>query len=106
MKIHSCVTYVKGVVGGLNATKFRHSFRNGCRKIALLKNFKFATSKESNFHSFRATGLTLVSKEAEFCDLQSYRDFFFPIFGILTKITPFDISVSKAKKKTFFRTKM
>ena len=41
------------------------------------KNYvKISTSTEPNSHSFWATGLILVSKEAEFCALQSHREIF------------------------------
>ena len=76
VKFYKCVMCVNEVLGGLNTTTIRQYLRNSCRKIALLKSLNFATSKESNFHSFRATGLMLVSKYADFCDLQSYREFF------------------------------
>ena len=76
VKLHNCLTCVnRGLGGGLNATTIREYLRKICRKIALLKSFNFATSKESNPHSFRATGLILVSEEAELYDLQSYREF-------------------------------
>ena len=58
--------------------------RNVRRKIAFLKSLKFATSKEPNSHSFWAKGLILAWKEAEFCDLQNYREFLFN-FRILKK---------------------
>ena len=66
----------KGGLGGLNDTTYHQYLRNVSRKIALLKSFISATSKEPNYHSFWATELILVSKEAEFCDLQSYTEFF------------------------------
>ena len=80
VKFYSCTTYVKGVQGRLNATPIQHYLKNVRRKFALLQSLKFLTSKESNSHSFWATGLVLVSKEAEFCDVQSYWEFFFSIF--------------------------
>ena len=46
------------------------------RKIALLNSLNFTTSKEPNSHSFQATGLTLISKEAEFCAVESNKEFF------------------------------
>ena len=61
-ELYSCATCVKGVYGVWTT---------------LLKSFNFATFKEPNPHSFWALGLILVWKEAEFCDLQSYRQFFF-----------------------------
>jgi len=76
VKFYSCATCVKGVYGGLNATTIHHYLRNVRRKVAPLKSFKFATSKESNSDSFWARGLILASKEVEFCELQSYREFF------------------------------
>ena len=68
----------KGGLGweGLKGTTIHQYLRNVCRKIALLKSFNFTTSKEVNSHIFWAAGLVLVSKEEEFCDLQSYRVFF------------------------------
>ena len=53
-------------------------------KISMKKTIFFTTSKEPNSHSFWATGLILVSKEAEFCAVQGYKVFFF-IFRILKK---------------------
>ena len=66
----------KGVYGGLNGTIIHQYLRNVCRKMALLKSFKFATFKELNSQSFWTTRLILVLKEAELCDLHNYRDFF------------------------------
>ena len=67
----------KGGLGGFNGTTIHQFLRNVCRKIALLKSFTFATSKEPKSHSFWVTGLIWVSKEAEFCGLQRYRKFCF-----------------------------
>ena len=61
--------------GGLNVTTIHQNLRNVCNKVAHLKSFNFATSKEPNPHSFWATGLILVLQKAEFCLLQSYRVF-------------------------------
>ena len=61
--------------------------------------FNFATSKEPNSHSFWATWLILVSKEAEFWDLQSYREFFFN-FRILKKLHSLEIQF--LSQKCFF----
>ena len=52
VKFYSCATYVKGFVGGLNATTSHHYLRNVRREVALLKSFNFAASKESNSPSF------------------------------------------------------
>ena len=41
------------------------------------EKFQFATSNEPNSHSFWARGLILKWKEAEICNLQSYREVFF-----------------------------
>ena len=77
VEIYNCATCVNWVYGGLNAIKMHQYLTNVCRKIALLKSFNFETSKESNSHSFWATEPILVSKEAQFCDLQNYTEFFF-----------------------------
>ena len=88
MKFYSCVTYLKGGLGGgLNATTIHHYLRNVRRNVALLKSLNFATFKESDSHSFRATWMILISEEAEFCELQSYREFFYN-FRIMKKIVP------------------
>ena len=44
-KFYSCVTCVKGVKRGLNATTIRQYLRNVCRKIALLQLLKNVTLK-------------------------------------------------------------
>ena len=56
--------------------------RNVCRKFVILKSLNFETSKEQ----------ILVSKEADFRHLQSYREFFFSIFEFWKKITPSGMS--------------
>ena len=76
-------------------------------KNTLLKILNFANSKELNSHSFWATGQILVSKESQFSDLETYREFFFN-FRILRKITPSGISDFQGKntflpKKPKFR---
>ena len=80
------------IYGGLNETTIHQYLRNVCRKIALPKSFNFANSKEPNSHSFWATGLILVPKEAVSCELQSYKEFFYN-YRILKKITPSRFSV-------------
>ena len=62
VEFHSSATCVYGVLGGLNGTKIHQYLRNVCRKIAVLKSFNFATSKEPNSHSFLATGLPRIKK--------------------------------------------
>ena len=52
VKLYSCATFLNRAYGGLNATKTHQYLGNVCRKIALLKNFNFATSNEPNSHSF------------------------------------------------------
>ena len=85
MEFYSCATCVKGVLGGVEQHYNPWQYLGDvCRKIALLKSLIFATSKEPKSHSFWAIGQILVSKEAEFFDLQGYRFFF--IFPILKKI--------------------
>ena len=45
----------------------------------------------------------MVSKEAEFCDLQSYREFVFFNFRIMIKITPSEIFSFLGKKISFLK---
>ena len=65
--------------GGLNGTIIHQYLRimSTEKKNALLKTLDCTTSKEPNSHCFRATGLIMVSKEANFCDLQFNTDFVF-----------------------------
>ena len=84
----------------MNGTTIHQYLRNVCRKIALLKSLNFANSKEPNFHNFWATWLILVSKEAEFCDLKCYREFFFSIFEISKNYAVWNFSF--LGKNTFF----
>ena len=74
----------KGGLGDLSGTTVHQYLGNFCRKIALLKSFTSASSNELNSPSLWAIGVILVSKEAEFCDLQSCRVFFFK-FRIMIK---------------------
>ena len=90
VEFYSCATCVGGGGGGLNGTTIHQYLRNVCIKIALLNSLNFATSNEPNSCSFRGTALILVTKKAEFCDLQSYGKFFFPNFE---KITASEFSV-------------
>ena len=88
VEFHSCETYVKGGLGGLKGTTIHQYLRNVCRKIDLLKSFRFATSKEPNSDSFWATGLILVSTEAEFCIYKVTESFFliFEVWKILHRL--------------------
>ena len=77
------------------------------RKIALLKSLNFTSSNEPKSHSFQATGLILVSKEAEFCAQQSYGDFFQfsnskKYFSFLGKYASFRIKFDNSKTKMKF----
>ena len=76
VEFYSCTTCAKGVKGVLNSSSIHQYSGNVCRKIALLKSFNFATSKEPNSHKFLATGQILVSKEADFV-MYKVREFFF-----------------------------
>ena len=74
MKVHG-TSYL------FNVKKLRKKFEkvNFWQKTLFVKNknyVKISTSTEPNSHSFWATGLILVSKEAEFCALQSHREIF------------------------------
>ena len=82
--------------GALNGTTNHKYSINVCRMIALLKRFNFATSKEPKSHSFWAIGLLSVSKEAKFCDLQNYKEFFFN-FSNSEKIRRLEFQVFRQK---------
>ena len=79
VKSYSSATCVKGVGRDWTALQSINIEEIWTRKIALLKIFNFAPSNEPNSHSFWATRLILVPKEAEVCSLQSNREFFFQI---------------------------
>ena len=75
------------------------------RKIAHLKRFNFANSKEPDSHSFWATGLILVPKEADVCGQQSYREFFFLITNSEKSYAVWSFSFLD-KKAIFWRKKV
>ena len=56
-----------------------------CIKFALLKCVRFIISKETSAHSFWATRLIWVLKEADWSALQNCREFFFIDFRNLKK---------------------
>ena len=87
--------------GGLEGVE-RH-YNSSVFNKYLQKDRSPATSKEPKSHVFWATGLILESKEAEFRDLQSYREFF-SIFEFWQKLHSLKFQFFR-QKSTFWRKK-
>ena len=66
VEFYSCATCIKGGLGGVEQHYNASIFKKCLLKSRCQEKFKFSFSKEPTYHSFWATGLILVSKEAVF----------------------------------------